>query len=193
MAETARVVSRRHGRRDMRWLELRGRTYYAVQAVPRPLWGRVGKRRLVKSLGTRDHHVAMARRHAALAEFQRIFDGVRSTDARVEAALEWRQTFSALQQGDTSRFSAGTLDGPITDPNELRTIAGVVLADQAEDIESERSWTTAETQISPGSATASNRAATLTPSPWMSPSSTITSPRLIPIRKTMRWCSGVSA
>jgi site-specific recombinase XerD len=122
----------------MRWMEVRGRTFYAVQAVPRPLWARVGKRRLVKSLGTRDHHVAIARRHAALAEFQRTFDRVRSADARVEAALEWRQTFAAFEHGDTSRFSAGTSDGPITDPDELRTIASVVLADEAEDIESER-------------------------------------------------------
>ena len=109
MAETARVISRRHARRDMRWLEVRGRTFYAVQAVPRPLWARAGKRRLVKSLGTRDHHVAVARRHAALAEFQRTFDRVRgsaSADALVEAALEWRQTFTALEHGDTSRFSA---------------------------------------------------------------------------------------
>src|SRR4051794_2354081 len=42
------------------------------------------------------------------------------------------------------------------------------------------SRTEALTQISPGSASASRRAATLTPSPKMSPSSTITSPRLIP-------------
>src|SRR3954466_13508991 len=104
MAETARVISRRHARRDMRWIEVRGRTYYAVQAVPRPLWTRVGKRRLVKSLGTRDHHVAIARRHAVLAEFQRIFDGLRSVDAHVAAALEWRKTFSAFEHGDTPRF-----------------------------------------------------------------------------------------
>src|SRR3954447_7067881 len=103
MAETARVISRRHARRDMRWMEVRGRTYYAVQAVPRPLWVRIGKRRLVKSLGTRDHHVAIARRYAALAEFQRFFDRVRGADGNVEAALEWRQTFAALERGDTSR------------------------------------------------------------------------------------------
>ena len=138
MAETARVISRRHARRDMRWMEIRGRTYYAVQAVPRPLWARVGKRRLVKSLGTRDHHVAIARRYAALAEFQRIFDRVGSADAHVAAALEWRRSFSALEHGDTSRFSVSTSEGPIRDPDELRTYASVVLADEAEDIESER-------------------------------------------------------
>src|SRR5215469_5382755 len=46
------------------------------------------------------------------------------------------------------------------------------------------SRTEALTQISPGSASVCSRAATLTPSPNMSPSSTITSPRLMPIRKT---------
>src|SRR5215813_3666064 len=103
MAETARVIARRH-RGDMRWMEIRGRTYYAVQAVPRPLWARVGKRRLVKSLGTRDHHVAIARRYAVLAEFQRIFERVRSADAVVEPALEWRKIISGLEHGDTSGF-----------------------------------------------------------------------------------------
>src|SRR3954463_2110153 len=109
MAETARVISRRHARRDMRWLELRGRTFYAVQAVPRPLWARAGKRRLVKSLGTRDHHVALARRHAALAEFQRIFDRVRGSagdNDLVKDAIDWQENVEALKHGDPSRFSA---------------------------------------------------------------------------------------
>src|SRR5215204_6992678 len=140
MAETGQVISRRYARRDMRWLEVRGRTYYAVQAVPRLLWARTGKRRLVKSLGTRDHHVALARRHAVLAEFQRTFDRVRglaSADAVVEAALEWRPTFTAFDHGDTSRFSAWREGKAITDPDELRTMASCVLGDEAEDIESE--------------------------------------------------------
>jgi integrase len=137
MAETARVISRRH-RGDMRWMEVRGRTFYAVQAVPRPLWARVGKRRLVKSLGTRDHHVAVARRYAALAEFQRLFDRVRGGDGHVEAALEWRQTFAALERGDISRFEVWMPEGKVSDPDELRTIASVIVADEAETIESER-------------------------------------------------------
>ena len=141
VAETTRVIPGRHARRDMRWLEVRGRTFYAVQAVPRPLWARVGKRRLLKSLGTRDHHVALARRHAALAEFQRTLDRVRepaSADALVEAALEWRQTLAALEHGDTSRFSASTSEGAISDPDKLRTLASFVLEDEAGSIESER-------------------------------------------------------
>src|SRR5215471_392659 len=55
------------------------------------------------------------------------------------------------------------------------------------------SRTEALTQISPGSASVSRRAATLTPSPKMSPSSTITSPRLMPIRRRMRRGSGTCA
>src|ERR1700720_1803759 len=52
------------------------------------------------------------------------------------------------------------------------------------------SCTRAETQIPPGSARPSRRAATLTPSPKMSPSSTTMSPTLIPMRKSMRLSGG---
>ena len=47
-----------------------------------------------------------------------------------------------------------------------------------------------ETQIPPGSASCSRRAAMFTPSPWRSVPSTITSPRLTPMRTSMRWSSG---
>ena len=49
-------------------------------------------------------------------------------------------------------------------------------------------WTVPETKMLPGSASASSRAAILTPSPKISPPSAITSPRLMPIRMAMR-CS----
>ena len=51
-----------------------------------------------------------------------------------------------------------------------------------------RTWsrTTRLTQIPPGSAKASSRAATFTPSPKMSRPSMMMSPRLIPIRNSMR-------
>jgi uncharacterized protein DUF6538 len=49
-------------------LELRGRCYYAVRDVPRPLQEAVGKRRLVRSLKTRNLSVAMATRHAVQAD-----------------------------------------------------------------------------------------------------------------------------
>src|SRR5260370_20366110 len=58
-----------------------------------------------------------------------------------------------------------------------------------------RTWsrTTRLTQIPPGAARASSRAATLTPSPWISRPSLIMSPRLIPIRKSMRRSGGTPA
>ena len=55
------------------------------------------------------------------------------------------------------------------------------------------SCTRAETQIPPGSAIPSRRAATLTPSPKMSPSSTTTSSTLIPIRNSIRSLPGIAA
>ena len=78
---------------DTRWLVQRGRTWYALQAVPRDLRQRMGKLRLLKSLGTRDLRVAIAKRHAALAEFQRAFDAARAADVPATlttAALAWR-------------------------------------------------------------------------------------------------------
>ena len=57
-----------------------------------------------------------------------------------------------------------------------------------------RTWsrTTRLTQIPPGSASPSSRAATFTPSPKMSCASTITSPRLMPMRNLNRCSSGTS-
>ena len=55
------------------------------------------------------------------------------------------------------------------------------------------SCTRAETQIPPGSAMPSSRAATLTPSPKMSPSSTTMSPWLMPMRNSMRRSAATSA
>jgi hypothetical protein len=52
------------------------------------------------------------------------------------------------------------------------------------------SCTTAETQIPPGSASASSRAATLTPSPYMASPSMMMSPRLMAIRSTMGTLAG---
>jgi len=88
---------------DARWLRKQGRTWYAVMETPRDCLKRVGKRRLLKSLGTRDQHVAIARRHAALAEFQKIFERARQPDADdplIEAAETWRKTFAAHETGE---------------------------------------------------------------------------------------------
>src|SRR6516225_1340035 len=55
------------------------------------------------------------------------------------------------------------------------------------------SCTRADTHMPPGSATPSSRAATFTPSPKMSPSSTTMSPTLMPMRNSMRLFAGVVA
>ena len=55
------------------------------------------------------------------------------------------------------------------------------------------SRTVPDTQMPPGSAMPSSRAAMLTPSPWMSSSSMITSPRLTPMRHSMRTSVASSA
>ncbi len=84
-------------------VEKRGQGYYAAKDVPRRLQAAVGKRRLVRSLETRDWHVAKARRHKALAEFQQIIDRAArdsGTAPEVEAGLAWRERFDALRAGD---------------------------------------------------------------------------------------------
>jgi integrase len=124
----------------MRWLEQRGRTWYAVQAVPRPLRPKLGgKRKLLKSLETRDLHVAIARRHGALAEFQRIFDRASApaaAEALTDAALSWRRTFDKFDQGDFAEFHVSGPDGPIQDEDFKRGFAANLLAETADAIES---------------------------------------------------------
>jgi integrase len=79
----------------MMHLEVRHRTFYAVQDVPRPLQQVMGMKRLKVSLKTDDPALARARRHAALAEFQRRFEAARNglgtvAASVVEQAMEWR-------------------------------------------------------------------------------------------------------
>lgn len=96
-------ASRHYPRRDMRWLELRRRTFYAVMDVPRPLRALLGKKRMVRSLGTRDYYVALSRRHAALAEFQRVFaeaQGKARASPMVEVGLAYRDKLTRIDRGD---------------------------------------------------------------------------------------------
>ena len=84
-------------------VEKRGQGYYAAKDVPRRLQAAVGKRRLVRSLETRDWHVAKARRHKVLAEFQQVIDRAAresGTAPEVAAGLAWRERFDALRAGD---------------------------------------------------------------------------------------------
>jgi integrase len=111
---------------DTRWLKQQGRAWYAVQETPRDILATVGKRRLIKSLGTRDVHVAIARRHAALAEFQRVFERARkpqAADALLEAAQGWRETLDL--------YETGAINGSLSAALE-------VLADEADAIRRER-------------------------------------------------------
>ena len=90
---------------DTRWLERRYQGWYAVKDVPRRLRSVVGRKRFIKSLGTRDLHVAVARRHAALAEFGRIIAAAQSrstVDPIVEAGIAWRDTFASIDRGDAA-------------------------------------------------------------------------------------------
>lgn len=83
---------------DERWLTMRGRTWYAVKDVPRPLRVVVGKKRLLKSLQTRDLSVARARRHNALAEFALVLAAAQAkagAPPETTAALEWRAILAA--------------------------------------------------------------------------------------------------
>ncbi len=127
-------------KRDMRWLQKRGQAWYAVAEVPRGLRTKIGKRRLLKSLKTQDYHVAVVRRHAALAEFQAVFAQARGAVAAgsvTEAALAWRQTFDALSRGDRTAFAVNGPDGPVTDTRALEAFAVGLLEDEAADIEHE--------------------------------------------------------
>jgi integrase len=113
--------------------------------VPRPLRAKLGKRRLIKSLGTRDRHIALARRHAALAEFQRIFNGARaiaSSDALTETALTWRDTLERLERGDTSTFSVSGEGAP-----EPRDAAMWLVDEQAEDVATQHGPDVAQTFV----------------------------------------------
>ncbi|MBN8872668.1 MAG: tyrosine-type recombinase/integrase [Rhodospirillales bacterium] len=139
---------RHYPARDMRWMELRGRTFYVVMAVPRPLWARLGgKRRLVKSLGTRDHGIAVARRFAVLAEFQRAIEGARtvaSTDELTSTALSWRQALQESERDGFAAFSGETPDGRPAGAAQRREFAMWTLAEATDAIASSRGSEAAE-------------------------------------------------
>ncbi len=95
-------------------LEIRGRAYYAVRDVPRPLQSEVGKRRLVVSLKTRDLHVALARRHAAQAAFQGTIDaaaGASEAPPEIETGLAWRKQYQELEKGEPAFIGRWGGDG----------------------------------------------------------------------------------
>ncbi|WP_421697553.1 DUF6538 domain-containing protein [Ancylobacter sp.] len=77
-----------------RYIERRRQTYYAVVEVAPSLREKVGKKRLIRSLQTRDLATARERRWAVVAELQKIIEdakkGVIATPSMVEEALRHR-------------------------------------------------------------------------------------------------------
>lgn len=94
---------------DHRWLEQRARGWYCVKDVPRPLRAALGKKRFVASLQTCDIHVAIARRHTALASFEAEIAKVRHTASGaplIDAGMEWRGVFARIDQGNSAQLAA---------------------------------------------------------------------------------------
>lgn len=85
---------------ERRWLEQRRQGWYAVMDVPSDLRTRLGKGRMVKSLGTRDLGQARKLRHGVISGWHDLFQGERGrlTDGELAArgdlsaeARLWRQ------------------------------------------------------------------------------------------------------
>ena len=160
MAGTTRKSRPGQGR-DMRWLQKRHLTYFAVMEVPRGLRERLGKRRLLKSLGTEEHHIAVLRRHQALADFQKQFEAAgRDAGAAsvADEALEWREH---LQRAERTGYAAYAADAPIAadgrpvgDPRYLRWLAVSELEDAAEAIEDKHGLEAAKTFVGVAQGTA---------------------------------------
>ena len=120
-------------------------------------------------------------------------DGLSGSDS----AAGWTAAVPVASTSESGRNARGPISGPMRYTRTGLTIFLRLCSPRSSKTQSSRSrtWscTIADTQIPPGSATPSSRAAMLTPSPWMSPSSTMMSPELIPTRNSMRRSSGVAA
>ncbi len=129
---------------DTQWLELRGRSWYCVQDVPRPLRAVMGRKRMVRSLETHDQHVAVVRRHAVLAEWQREFAKVRSksyADPLITAAMGWRDIVAQVEREVEYADDGSPMDGGAYDA----TVSA--LAAEAERIEAEQGYATRKRSI----------------------------------------------
>lgn len=107
---------------DNRWLEKRHLAWYAVVTVPPAVRQTLGKRKILRSLKTRDVEVARARRWGVVKELKAEIEAAksgRSTGPRsplTEEAMTWRAT---LAEAD----------------DEYGEVIGSVLADRAAQIE----------------------------------------------------------
>lgn len=113
----------------------------------------IGKRRLVASLHTRDLHLAQARRHAALVQFERIFAEARRQTASseiIEAGMTWREALAALDRGDEATIRAfGGREGRtvfLAGGHEVELTAQEDALDNAELVLSDHLETVAETR-----------------------------------------------
>ena len=108
-------------------------------------------------------------------------DGLSGSGKGAERAA-WRLVSPiATRYTRTGRAMFLTCCSPRSSKAEIELVAHLIAHDPA------------ERRSRPGSARASSRAAILTPSPKMSSSSTMTSPRLIPTRNSIRCSAGAAA
>ncbi len=125
---------------DLHHLVRKGRTWFVVQDVPRDLRKPMGKRRLSRSLHTHDIHVAMAERHAVLAEFAAEFKSAREpgeADATMREAMAWRDTAGKAGRGDGS---AVWVDGGGTDLRHKQWLVQALIDERALEIAGLPDW-----------------------------------------------------
>lgn len=88
------------------------------QGCPRHPRTALGKR-LLRSLHTRDLHVARARRHVVLADFQHTIAaaerdyGPAEASPAYQAGMTWRGIFAALECGDPGQIKAFAAGGRV--------------------------------------------------------------------------------
>ena len=99
---------------DTRWMQRRREGWYVIVEAPAALRERLGKRRFVRSLQTRDAAVARARRWKELASIKGEIEAARSDPAGASVtteAMAWREAMEAARKGD-SRAATGTEGDP---------------------------------------------------------------------------------
>jgi hypothetical protein len=106
---------------DRRYLKMRGTQWYAILAVPRPLRGLVGDKRLMMSLRTDSLTEARRRRWTALAALQARLDEVRK---RAKAA-------GMLSDGGSLWPEADRLRTAMAEAQEVEDEAGLLGAETA--------------------------------------------------------------
>lgn len=112
----------------------RRQAFYAVVDVPPLLRKAVGRNRLVKTLGTRDKHVAKARLPRALLELHARIDAARrgrpETDPVTAEALALREQMEAVRAGELDGWRFGDRFVEAPDGERIE----VPLADMAADL-----------------------------------------------------------